>query len=149
MPSHHPHTYRPYNFASTSYKSCFGGLPIADGVKLRADTVAYLDAFDPQAWYDAPVTSLLNGTPLVAGTTETTVDAFNAENGKITMATAGERDAIIEHMQTFVPSKRDFRKEVRALEAELLEVHSARLIGNQAMDFLKQDGVTEIEESIQ
>ena len=34
---------RQYNFASTEYKSCFGGLPIADGVKLREDTIAYLD----------------------------------------------------------------------------------------------------------
>ena len=40
---------RSYNFASSQYKECFGnGLPIADGVKLRADTVAYLDTFDPK-----------------------------------------------------------------------------------------------------
>ena len=45
---------RGYNFASTQYKECFGGLPIADGVKLRADTIAYLDSFDPQVHTTSP-----------------------------------------------------------------------------------------------
>ena len=40
---------REYNFASTQYKQCFGGLPIADGVQLRKDTIAYLDTFDEQS----------------------------------------------------------------------------------------------------
>jgi len=35
------------------------------------------------------------------------------------------------------------------VEAEIFENHSAFLIGNQAVDFFKQDGVTEIEESVQ
>ena len=52
---------RHYNFASTRYKECFGGLPIADGVKLRQDTIDYLDTFDPQSWYSDPVTSIVNG----------------------------------------------------------------------------------------
>jgi len=39
---------RNYNFASSQYKECFGGLPVADGAKLRADTIAYLDTFDAQ-----------------------------------------------------------------------------------------------------
>ena len=39
---------RDYNFASTRYKECFGNVPIADGVKLRQDTIAYLDTFDQQ-----------------------------------------------------------------------------------------------------
>ena len=35
------------------------------------------------------------------------------------------------------------------IEAEIFEHHAAFLIGNQAVDFFKQDGVTEIEESVQ
>ena len=46
--------WRGYNFASTRFKDCFGDLPIADGAKLRADTIAYLDSFDPQARACAP-----------------------------------------------------------------------------------------------
>ena len=50
---------RHYNFASTSYKECFGGLPVADGVKLRQDTVAYLDND-----FDAQVSATLPQLPL-------------------------------------------------------------------------------------
>ena len=35
------------------------------------------------------------------------------------------------------------------IEEEIFESHAPFLIGNQAVDFLKQDGVTEIEESVQ
>ena len=51
-------------------------------------------------------------------------------------------------MKTFVPQK-DYREGVRAVEAELLSDFPHQLIGNQALDFMKQDGVTEIEESLQ
>eukprot|EP01052_Picozoa_sp_SAG31_P010572 SAG31_NODE_582_length_13925_cov_32.209967_3_plen_80_part_00 len=35
------------------------------------------------------------------------------------------------------------------IEDELLSTHAAALISNQALDFKKQDGVTEIEESLE
>ena len=56
---------RSYNFASTRFKECFGnGLPIADGVKLRADTVAYLDTeFDPKVSFGLVVTSSKQARP--------------------------------------------------------------------------------------
>ena len=78
---------RRYNFASTEFKSCFGGLPIADGVKLRKDTIAYLDQFDEQMWYDDPATSILNGEQLSDGDISPTVDAFEGTNGNIRLAT--------------------------------------------------------------
>mmetsp|Transcript_19983 Transcript_19983/g.52332 ORF Transcript_19983/g.52332 Transcript_19983/m.52332 type:complete len:740 (-) Transcript_19983:434-2653(-) len=139
---------RQYNFASTEYKKAFGGLPIADGVKLRQDTIAYLDSFDAQTWYSDPVTTVVNGSKLSGGASESTIDAFNYENGTIVMATDAEVDAIIAHMKAFKP-QRDYRDAVRKVEAELFEKFPAQLIGNQAVDFRKQDGVTEIEESVQ
>ena len=139
---------RQYNFASTEYKSCFGGLPIADGVKLREDTIAYLDTFDAQTWFDDPVTSIVNGKQLVDGEIESTVDAFEAENGKIRLASSLEVEEIVSHMKNFQP-KHDYRESIRKVEAEIFETFPAALIGNQAVDFRKQDGVTEIEESVQ
>ena len=69
-------------------------------------------------------------------------------------ATPEQVDAVIEHMLGYTPSKRDWRPEVRAMEAEIFDVLGgspwpAFLVGNQALDFKKQDGVTEIEESVQ
>jgi hypothetical protein len=46
-----------YNFASTGYASCFGGVPpTAKTDDLRRDALAYLDEkFDARSWYDEPV----------------------------------------------------------------------------------------------
>ena len=51
-------------------------------------------------------------------------------------------------MKNFQP-KHDYRESIRKVEAEIFETFPAALIGNQAVDFRKQDGVTEIEESVQ
>ena len=139
---------RNYNFASSEYKSCFGGLPVADGVQLRKDTIAYLDQFDQDEWYSDPVTTILNGKKLEGGDTGRTVDAFEAENGTIRLASSLEVEEVVSHMHNFKP-QRDYRESVRKVEAEIFEKFSAALIGNQALDFRKQDGVTEIEESVQ
>jgi hypothetical protein len=143
-----PRHVRCYNFASTEYKLCFGGLPIADGVKLRREAIAYLDTFEPESWFADPVTSMVNGKYLTNGNPVPTLDAFERENGVINMATPDEVDEIVKHMQNFEP-KRDYRDSVRAMEKDIFDNYSAQLIGNQAVDFRKQDGVTEIEESVQ
>ena len=139
---------RNYNFASSEYKSCFGGLPVADGVQLRKDTIAYLDKFDQDNWYNDPVTTILNGKKLEGGNTSMTVDAFEAENGTIRLASSVEVEQVVSHMHNFKP-QRDYRESVRKVEAEIFDNFSPALIGNQALDFRKQDGVTEIEESVQ
>jgi hypothetical protein len=122
--------------------------------KLREDTVRYLDAFEPSSWSTAPVVTLLRGAALTGGTLEDTVDAFRASNGKVMQATPAEVDAVIAHVTSYTPPRTDYRKEVRALEDEIFDVLGgspwpAFLVGNQALDFKKQDGVTEIEESVQ
>ena len=103
---------RNYNFASSEYKSCFGGLPVADGVQLRKDTIAYLDKFDQDKWYNDPVTTILNGKKLEGGNTSMTVDAFEAENGTIRLASSVEVEQVVSHMHNFKP-QRDYRESVR------------------------------------
>ena len=150
---------REYNFASAQYNAAFdrAGVPEAGADfcdKLRSDTIAYLDRFDPTAWSSDPVATLLNGKTLTGGTLEKTVDAFGNENGAVVQATGEQVDAVLDHLRTYTPPKLDYRAEVRAMEAEIFDVLGgspwpAFLVGNQALDFKKQDGVTEIEESVQ
>ena len=83
---------RGYNFASTQYDAAFNrdGVPEAGAEfcnKLRADTIAYLDQFDPKTWTNDPVTTLLRGEALTGGVLEPTVDAFGCENGTVVQAT--------------------------------------------------------------
>ena len=150
---------RGYNFASTQYDAAFNrdGVPEAGAEfcnKLRADTIAYLDQFDPKTWTNDPVTTLLRGEALTGGVLERTVDAFGCENGTVVQATPEQVDAVLEHLRSYAPPQRDNRTAVRAMEAEIFDVLGgspwpAYLVGNQALDFKKQDGVTEIEESVQ
>ena len=72
---------RNYNFASKSFRDCYGNLPVPDGKKLREDTVAYLDEFNPKVWYEDPITSVVGGRAMMGGKVEKTVDAFEKENG--------------------------------------------------------------------
>ena len=76
------------------------------------------------------------------------MDAFNFENGSIRHATEEEVDLLIQQIKNFKP-ERDNRESVRKVEVDIFENYSDFLIGNQALDFHKQDGVTEIEESVQ
>ncbi len=150
---------RGYNFASSSYAAAFDrtGIPEAGADfcdKLRADTVRYLEKFEPSSWAEAPVVTLLKGEALTGGKLEDTVDAFTGKNGKVVQATTEQVDAVIAHMLEYTPPKNDYRAEVRAMEAKIFDVLGGSpwpsfLVGNQALDFKKQDGVTEIEESVQ
>ncbi len=152
---------RSYNFAASNYARAFdrNGYPEAASgddfrKKVSQDTVAYLERFEPASWSDDPVVTLLKGEALTGGSIEDTWDAFETKNGKVVQATREQVDAVIAHMAEYVPPKTDYREEVRAMEREVFDVWGgspwpAFLVGNQALDFKKQDGITEIEESVQ
>ena len=148
---------RRYQLGSTQYAAAFDApRPTVDREALRAEAVAYLDGFDHKAaWTADPVRTLLAGVDTAALEADAqnvvTVDAFSRENGAQLIAPPALVDALVEHATTYEPSARDLRTVVRAAEAALLENYSAAaaLIGNQALDFGKQDGITEIEESLE
>ena len=52
------------------------------------------------------------------------------------------------HIQTYKSPYTDLRPQIRRIEQKFLDEYAGFLIGNQTLDFGKQDGVTEIEESI-
>jgi len=137
---------RQYNFASSKYVSCFGNLQYLDREDLRKQALEFLNKFDKQAWFDNPMHTILNGKGFTEGTGLVTVDAFNYENGKEIHGTSEVVDAVIEHLKTYQPPKRDFREAARKIEQDLFANYAGELIGNQAVDFMKQDGLTEIEE---
>jgi hypothetical protein len=49
---------RSFHFASSEYAASFVDLPVPDTKAIRASAVQYLDAFDPQSWYNDPVRTL-------------------------------------------------------------------------------------------
>ena len=134
---------RGYNFASAQYDAAFdrAGVPEAGPDfcdKLRADTIAYIDKFDPKSWSNDPVTTLLRGKALTEGVIETTVDAFGSANGSVIQATPEQVDAVLKHLRSYAPPQRDNRAAVRAMEAEIFDVLGgspwpAFLVGNQAL----------------
>lgn len=142
------------NFASTKYAEKIAsvrnsGYQQPDFKDLRARTVAYIERFDPQSWYTDPVRTLLLGKPLVATDDKnvSTVDAFNKKNGSMLHSSRPALDLVYAHLRSFQGLK-DYRDKVRAIEAELLSNDlAAQLVGNQSLDFHKQDGITEIEEA--
>lgn len=94
--------------------------------------------------------SLLNGEKLVGGEEKevNTVNALGAVNGKQLLASPLQIEQLKQHIQSFKSQENDLRVPIRKVEQLLLTEYAGLLIGNQCMDFQKQDGVTEIEESI-
>lgn len=139
-----------YNFASSGYASCFANLPTPDTAALRASALKYLDEFDVQKWYDDPVTTILKGEKLVSPPSNLwiTKDALAKSNGHQYLATPEQVGQLEEHIKTYRSPYKDIRDPLRRIEHKLLTEHAGFLIGNQCVDFQKQDGVTEMEESI-
>lgn len=44
-----------FHFASSEYAGCFQDVPTPDIPKIRQSAIDYLDRFNPQSWYDEPV----------------------------------------------------------------------------------------------
>ncbi|KAL9182185.1 hypothetical protein ACHAXT_012837 [Thalassiosira profunda] len=141
---------RNFNFASSQYASCFDDIPTPDVPKLRKDAVEYLDSFDKQSWYDDPVCSILNGEKLVAPPSNLwiTKNSLSQANGNQYYATPDQVQSLLKHIQAYKSPYTDLRPQVRRIEQKFLHEYAGFLIGNQCLDFAKQDGVTEIEESI-
>jgi hypothetical protein len=93
--------------------------------------------------------SLLNGKILVGGEEKevNTVNALGAVNGKQLLAGPLQVEQLKLHIQSYKSQDLDLRVPIRKVEQMLLTEYAGFLIGNQCIDFQKQDGVTEIEES--
>lgn len=141
---------RHYNFGSEQYASCFGNLELADSKTIRKGAIEAIKQYDATLWYSDPIRTVIMGEKIASddGCVDvTTVDAFNNENGKMVHASSAITDKVIEHMASYTPPTRDLRVVMRKIEQELLSTHAPALVAMQALDFHKQDGITEMEES--
>jgi len=46
-----------FHFGSSDYASCFQGVPQPNVPEIRQSAIDYLETFDPQSWYDYPVST--------------------------------------------------------------------------------------------
>lgn len=143
-----PRATRTYNFASSQYNAAFEALPPVDRDTLRRDALAYVERFDARSWYDDPVATHVGGRRMPGGDEGKTFDNFGRENGRVRTATEPEVQALIDHL-TRPHAQLDLRTQIREVEQVLFTEHAAALIGNQTLDFGKQDGVTEVEEALE
>jgi len=140
---------RKYNIGTESFHAAFVDLPKVDREGIRNQALNYLHKFDQKTWYDDPICTIINGEEHRMGKQVETRDAFDSGNGMQILATSSVLSSVSHHLKTFVPEEIDNRFKVRAIEKELFGPLAGELVGNQAFDFKKQDGVTEIEEAIE
>lgn len=97
---------------------------------------------------DIQVCSILNGEKLLAPPSSLwiTKDSLGRPNGHQYLATASQVDDLLDHVRSYESPYMDLRPQVRRIEEKLLGEYAGLLIGNQCLDFGKQDGVTEMEE---
>lgn len=136
------------NFGSTTYASAFQDLPVPNVKALRNGALEYLDNFDSKLWYDDPITTIFRGEKLEGyGSPIETKDALGKINGRQYLATPSQVATLKDFMSTNKSSYTDLRDPIRRIEERLLGEYAGFLIGNQCIDFQKQDGVTEMEEA--
>ncbi|KAL7571969.1 hypothetical protein ACA910_001630 [Epithemia clementina (nom. ined.)] len=140
-----------FNFGTSEYASCFQGLPHPNPEDFRAAGLKYLDEqFDAEQWYKDPICSIVNGEALPHESDP--VDTYNAMgqvNGRQVLATREQVENVIKaHIRSYRSEWTDLRDEIRQAEQDLLTNESGALIGNQCVDFGKQDGATELEEAV-
>mmetsp|Transcript_82485 Transcript_82485/g.163774 ORF Transcript_82485/g.163774 Transcript_82485/m.163774 type:complete len:735 (+) Transcript_82485:61-2265(+) len=143
-----------YNFATVAYQALMEPAPGIDTDALRAEVSQRVARFDPKAWHEVPVATMLRGEPLCAeGDVNTeTVDAFGKPNGKQVLSGPRAVDEVAAHVLNFrvAPGTEDIRQAVRRIEDTFfMGPFAPELVANQLLDFHKQDGITEIEESSQ
>lgn len=136
---------RSYNFASTSYNQCFGNWDTVDMDVIRKNSIDYLNNFDHQSWFDDPICTIINGKSITTGEKSDTPDAFGKIVGSQILGNTDIVDSVIQHMKEFTP-KKDYREAARKIEDDLLHKYGHVLVGNQALDYRKQDGITEVGE---
>jgi len=142
-----------YQFASKAYDTTFPAQADADkrwGAKglLREGCLEYLKSFNPQSWYDAPITTLLNGELLVGGSLQKTVDAFGIENGSQVVATDAQADQVLQHIKQYKAPKKNYLAEFERIDNTVMSLPlAAEIMGNQMQDYRKQDGITEVIEA--
>lgn len=159
---------RSHGFGSTAFASAFTGKHAEyDSEAMRSAAVAKLQELEasadpaggPKSWNEDPIVTVVERKPLEddgATTRARTVDAFFKENGAIVHCSPAQMDTLIARFtdrDTYGPASavggKDLRKAVRDAEAEIISGFAGEIIANQAHDFRKQDGVTEIEESVE
>lgn len=146
-----------FNFGTTGYFNQFGDLPLADGAQIRADTVEYMSKkFDAKKWTDEPVQTIIGGRTFTsegAPNIVDTVDAFNRVNGKQILSPPQVVTQVINHVKNYVGPKpgdsnaTNLLSAIRRIDKTFMTTLAGEIIGNQSVDFGKQDGITEIEES--
>ena len=94
------------------------------------------------------IVSLLRGEALTDGKEVDTVDGIGNVNGRQILAGTEQLHSLQQHIESYESSATDLRDPIRNVEQRLLTEYAGFLIGNQCVDFQKQDGVTEIEEAI-
>ena len=96
------------------------------------------------------IVSILNGQKLTPSPTNlhTTTDALSNPNGHQYYATPAQVNDLLAHIQSYHSPYLDIRPQIRRIEQKLLNDYAGFLIGNQCLDFAKQDGITEMEESV-
>lgn len=77
-----------------------------------------------------------------------TINALGKVNGRQEFSTPDQVEALKQHISSYKSPANDLRAPLRRIEQKFLTDYAGFLIGNQCVDFQKQDGVTELEESI-
>mmetsp|Transcript_13493 Transcript_13493/g.22086 ORF Transcript_13493/g.22086 Transcript_13493/m.22086 type:complete len:723 (-) Transcript_13493:149-2317(-) len=141
---------RQYNLGTNEYHESLKDLPPVDRNSLRDSAIKYLEEFDHKTWYDDPIRTIIKGSDYSKnGKVIETINAFEEANGSQIVSSEDTVESIVAHLQSFKPSQLDNRDKAREIERELFGPLAGALIGNQALDFKKQDGITEIEEALE
>jgi hypothetical protein len=77
-----------------------------------------------------------------------TTNALGVVNGRQIFANAKQLKELSQHIRSYRSQSYDLRDAIRKIELDLFSTHIGFLVGNQCIDFQKQDGITEMEEAI-